>query len=120
MGLQNPGKLFIDLLGLAGISLLCCNFFHLQTSQLWLESMTSVRAKGLMLRRVTAKARHICASHTQRTNGLNEELIGFSEADSRPSESFKFLGSVESSQTDNEDRQSIERQRKGQIQRDSF
>lgn len=38
------------------------------------------------------------------TNGLNEELIGFSEAGCSPSESFKFLGSVKSSQREDEDR----------------
>ena len=46
------------------------------------------------------------------TNGLNEELIGFSEAGCSPGESFKFLGSVKSSrrsadlssQTEDEDR----------------
>ncbi len=46
-------------------------------------------------------------THTQLpngTNGLNEELIGFSEAGCSPSESFKFLGSVKSSQREDEDR----------------
>lgn len=41
---------------------------------------------------------------TKWTNGLNEELIVFLEAGCNPSASFKFLGSVKSSQREDEDR----------------
>lgn len=48
---------------------------------------------------------HITHTHTDtELPSLNEELIGFSEAGCSPSESFKFLGSVKSSQREDEDR----------------
>lgn len=64
-------------------------------------------------------AHHTQAERPNGTNVLNEELIGFSELVCSPSESFKFLGSVKSSQREDEDGYQ-EKPRKKQREDDSF